>query len=723
MNTSVNLLIVATLLPLLGFLVLIFVGPYLKRASSYVGTAMILTSFVLSLAALVVWLGSAETRGEHHTEVLNYTWLDLPDAAPGTHVAVNPQAPEEAKGVVVGALVDSLTLTMFVMITLIASLVHVFSIGYMRDDPRFSRFFAYLGLFCFSMLGLVISNSLLQMFIFWELVGVCSYLLIGFWFEKRGPAMASKKAMIANRIGDAGFLVGMGILICQIGFGGLTLFDASNNPVLTDRVLAAIAGDSHGITDPATRILQHVGGPNAFLGLSWLSWAGICLFVGAIAKSAQFPLHVWLPDAMEGPTPVSALIHAATMVAAGVFLVARIYPILTADARLFISIIGCTTLLMAAMIAMVMTDIKKILAYSTISQLGFMILFLGTGGYVAGLFHLITHAFFKACLFLGSGSVIHACHHEQEVTRMGGLVRKLPVTALTFGISVLAIAGTPFFSGFYSKELGLAGVEMYAHALGGKGMWLYYVPTFTAYLTAFYMWRCWWLTFGGKPREQHVYDHAHESPIMTLPLIVLGVLALVAGYSFMGIEKLIHDSAPAAAYLIPAHEESLADAFAHNPVIWAFILGPVLAIGIYFNGLGVASRIARLPVINLIHFWLKEKMFFDWAYDGIVVGGTKLFAMLMGWWDNWVIDGLVNGVGLTTKGLCFISGNFDRVFVDGAVNGAADLAHATGDILRTSQTGRIRTYVLTVFTVLACTIVGVVILMRLPETMKAVFGL
>ncbi|MEI8195617.1 MAG: NADH-quinone oxidoreductase subunit L [Phycisphaerae bacterium] len=727
MLTAPNLLLAATLLPLASFFLLIFFGKRMGWFSAAVATTAILLSFAASVAALIVWFGPMETPQAHRVQALAVPWLTFG----------NGIAPFD-----VGIMVDSLTLTMFVMITLVATLVHVFSIAYLAGDSRFSRFFAYLGLFCFSMLGLVLSNSLLQLFVFWELVGICSYLLIGFWFEKRGPALASKKAMVTNRIGDAGFLIGLGILVWQLGPGGLTLVHNDGEQWLTHQVRTVaqqqLAQPGNPLVAPGEKseggvaqfaaaaegaessvYLQRSFGPQ-FLGLSWLTWAGLGLCLGAVAKSAQFPLHVWLPDAMEGPTPVSALIHAATMVAAGVYLVARIFPILTLDARLFVAIIGCTTLCMGALIALVMTDIKKVLAYSTISQLGFMMLFLGCGGYVAGLFHLITHAFFKACLFLGSGSVIAGCHHEQEITKMGGLWRKMPVTALTFLLSVLAIAGTPGFSGYYSKDLGLAGVYEFAHELAvvnhtPAAMLLFWIPTVTAYLTAFYMARVWWLTFGGKPRVQEIFEHAKEHPLMTLPLIILGTLAVVAGYPFLKIEEIIRLSEPVRALahtaeeLLPNGEMGHGVHAVHNYLSLACVVGPVLAMVIYFRGLGIANWISRLPGVNLIYVWLKNKMFFDYLYEGVIVNLCKAAAFAAGWFDRTIVDGLVNLSGLLTRVVSWISGRVDSGIVDGLVNGAAALAQAGGRLVMRPETGRIRLYVLSMLTVVTLVLAGLVV--------------
>src|SRR5687767_15466329 len=514
------LLLIATLLPLLSFTILVFIGKRMGTPlAGVLGTLAIGGSFVCSLLAMIAWLAAPDGAGYGAgTMPINITFPWIP---------VGAVAGQEHAGFLdVGIYVDSLTIAMFAMITLVSSLVFIFSIGYMREDPRFPRFFTYLGLFCFSMLGLVLGGTVLQLFIFWELVGLCSYLLIGFWYEKKSASDAAIKAFVTNRVGDFGFLIGFGILFYHLGNVSLPDMWVALNGAGTG---AAVALPNGVVFTPAL-----------------LTVMGIGLFFGAVGKSAQFPLHVWLPDAMEGPTPVSALIHAATMVAAGVYLVGRIFPILTPDAKLFIAIIGCTTLTMAALIAIAQSDIKKVLAFSTLSQLGYMILAMGIGSWVGGLFHLITHAFFKALLFLGSGSVIHAAHHEQEMPQYGGLMRKIPITAITFAIAVLAIAGTPFLSGYYSKDLILGNAGAFG-ALAelshrSKYYWLlFWIPTVIAYVTAFYMTRCWMLTFWGKPRNQHVYDHAHEAPLLWVPLLVLAVLSVIGG-KFLNVRELLMNS-------------------------------------------------------------------------------------------------------------------------------------------------------------------------------------
>jgi NADH-quinone oxidoreductase subunit L len=467
-------------LPLSSFFVNIFFGKRLPRQGDWVSLATISTALFISAGIFYEVIVKTADPAFHYHKV--FPWLQVTD-----RFALNA-----------GILVDNVTAVMLVVVTLVSSLVHLFSIGYMHGDPRYNRFFAFLSIFSFSMLGLVLSESLFFIYVFWELVGLSSYLLIGFWFEKKSASDANKKAFITNRVGDFGFLAGIMILFAATGV------------VSYDEVFAGVqAGKISG---------------------NLLTLAGVCVFCGAVGKSAQFPLHIWLPDAMEGPTPVSALIHAATMVAAGVYLVGRVYPIFTPDAFLVIAYIGLITLFIAASIAIAQDDIKKVLAYSTISQLGFMIMGLGVGGYTAGLAHLLTHAGFKACLFLGSGSVIHAVH-SQDVKEMGGLYKKMPITFATFLIATMAIAGVPFFSGFYSKDM-ILGEALVFGMKHPQHIALFIVTLLTAGITAFYMFRIVIYTFFGHARDHHKYDHAHESPFtMAFPLIVLAGLSFSFWYS------------------------------------------------------------------------------------------------------------------------------------------------------------------------------------------------
>ncbi|MGA6992345.1 MAG: NADH-quinone oxidoreductase subunit L, partial [Candidatus Deferrimicrobiaceae bacterium] len=490
-------------LPLLSFFINIAVGKRLPRKGDWVSLATIGAGLVMSLVIFFEVFRIYDPNFKYHVVV---PWLSLRG-----RFVINA-----------GILVDNLTAVMLVVVTLVSFVVHLFSVGYMHGDPRYSRYFAYLSIFSFSMLGLVLAESFFFIYIFWELVGFSSYALIGFWFEKKSAADAGKKAFIVNRIGDFGFLIGFLLLFATTGVFGY------------DEVFRAI-------------------GEGKISG-TLLTWAGIGIFCGAIGKSAQFPLHVWLPDAMEGPTPVSALIHAATMVAAGVYLIGRVYPIFTPDAFLVIAYIGLLTLFIAGTIAITATDIKKVLAYSTCSQLGYMVLGLGVGGFTAGLAHLTTHAAFKACLFLGSGSVIHAVH-SQEITEMGALRKKMPITFATFLIATLAISGVPLFSGFYSKDM-ILGAALEFGMKNTQHMILFAGALLTAGMTAFYMFRLVILTFLGKPKDRHKFDHAHESPPnMWVPLVILAGLSFSFWYSgWFG--DLIKKPAPVipASYAVPASE-------------------------------------------------------------------------------------------------------------------------------------------------------------------------
>ena len=580
---------------------------------------------------------------------------------------------------------DGLTIAMMAMVTLIATLVHLYSVGYMAGDKRFSRFFSYLSLFTFSMLGIVISNSIVQLLVFWELVGLTSYLLIGFWFEKRAPQAACKKAFVMNRIGDMGFLIGFGILFFKLG--GKLLLPAVNGSMFDALKLVLEQEHQSVTTNPPM----------------WLTVAGIGLFFGAIGKSAQFPLHTWLPDAMEGPTPVSSIVHSATMVAAGVYLTARIYPILTPGAHLFIATIGLITLVMAACMALVMTDIKRVLAYSTMSQLGYMILGLGAGAYSFALYHLITHAFFKCCLFQCSGSVIHAAHHEQDMSKYGGLWKKMPVTMICYAICTLAIAGAslPFthfgVSGFYSKDGVIAGMVAYGHAVNGLVPMItfgdytlsmadlfYVVPLGVAYLTVFYMTRSFALTFLGKPRDQHLYDHAHEAPItMLIPQIVLAVLAVIATPKIMPqIIDLINSTQPNVAYVQPGTEEGTKHGFhwVHDHLLhgWGWIIAAAVGVVIYSFGFKFSSRVAKAPIFSIFYKWFLNKFWFDGLYDVFIVDWIfKPLANLAGRFDTRVIDGIVNVPrGLDVKGIHLAAGDKDA---------------------RTEEGGPVRQYVLIAF--------------------------
>jgi len=415
-----------------------------------------------------------------------------------------------------GIYIDGVTSIMLCVVSLISSLVHLYSTEYMRGDKRYTRYFAFLGLFTFSMNGIILADSLIMMYLFWELVGLSSFLLIGFWFEKDSAANASKKAFLTNRVGDIGMFIGMMIIFYHT----------------------------------KTFQLYAIPGLVSDMSSEMLTCAGLLIFMGAVGKSAQFPLHIWLPDAMEGPTPVSALIHAATMVAAGGYMTIRIFAFLTVEALAIISVIGAITAIMAAIIAITRNDIKAVLAYSTISQLGYMIMGIGVGAYVAGFFHLVTHAMFKACLFLCSGSVIHAMHHSlhklddhdtnpQDMNNMGGLMHKMPITFACMLIATFAIAGVPLFSGFLSKDAILAGTLAYYHAHHG---WTIIIPLAgfgAALITAFYMFRLIFLTFTGNPKNEKIHSNIHESPkAMTVPLVILSILSFAFIFTLPNINPL-----------------------------------------------------------------------------------------------------------------------------------------------------------------------------------------
>ncbi len=707
------LLVIATLLPLVGFGVLLFVGKRMGNPlAGFVGTALIGASFLFSAAATYRWIDA------RYDDAVEWGAGKRPISLLVPWIPTGPGVNQGTPGFLdLGVYVDSLTLTMFVMVTLVATLVHVFSIGYMAADRRFDRFFTYLGLFCFSMLGLVLGGTTLQIFIFWELVGLCSYLLIGFWYEKRAASNAAFKAFLVNRVGDFGFLIGFGILFYHLG--NVTLIDMWQ--------ALGSAGGGGAITLP--------GG--AVFGAGLLTIAGIGLFFGAIGKSAQFPLHVWLPDAMEGPTPVSALIHAATMVAAGVYLVGRIFPILTPDAKLFIAIVGCVTLTIGALIASAQTDIKRVLAYSTISQLGYMILAMGVGSWIGGLFHLVTHAFFKALLFLGAGSVIHAAGHEQEMGRYGGLIRKIPVTGFAFLVAVLAIAGTPLLSGYHSKDTILADAGAFAALATGNGgsrlywaLWL--LPTLVAYLTAFYMMRCFTLTFLGKPRNVYLYARARERWGMWLPLVALAIPSLLGGY--IGVQTMLRNTlretqavvGPAfrtawqgkasgeMGYVAPPEQRSTSprpDGMRAAPeqghrltaryVTPAFGVGLALGLILYLPGFRLARGVAAVPPFGWLRDWLYHRMYFDELYHSVFVGVTVTLSRLCAWFDRAVVDGLVNLSAWAVRKSATAVGLHDRYVVDGAVNGVAELAQSFGAVVRAPQSGRIRLYVMVLMVVVA----------------------
>lgn len=684
-STLVTLALVVLFTPLLGFLGTVLFGKKIKKMFIF---EMIAITIVMVLSIIINFFKLGQfVDSRIVSEVL---WIDLNNNfLPKIQIEL-------------GILIDNISSIMLFVVALISTLVHYYSIEYMKGDIRYNRYFAYLGLFTFSMLGIVLTHNILMMYIFWELVGISSYLLIGFWYEKKSASDASKKAFIVNRIGDLGMFAG--ILIIFITYNSFTF----------DKIFSAIGN-----------------GILPFNSSFWLTITGVLLFCGAVGKSAQFPLHVWLPDAMEGPTPVSALIHAATMVAAGVYLVTRIFVMLTGDALLIIAIVGMLSSFIPATIAITQTDIKKVLAYSTISQLGYMILALGVGSYAFGFFHLVTHAFFKAGLFLGAGSVIHAMHHEQEISEMGGLKKKLPITYATFLIFCLAISGVPLTSGFLSKDGILAGTYAFGNL---TGKWIFAISGFlVALMTAFYMFRLLILTFHGEPRNLHKYEHAHESPkLMIVPLMILAALSI---FIFYTLNPLNVDSGwifskwiktpesvvpPSARYSFMVnetketiqnsehhviHSEQYTEAL-HHAHLPAVILSLMIAgIGILLAFLFYqwkkinADKVA--DTIKPVYIFSKNKWYFDELYKYTFVGFTILLSKFLGWFDNKIIDGIVNGAASITRLFSKISGLIDHYVVDGLVNFTAYLTGFFGIIFRKLQSGKVQAYlVLVIFSLI-----------------------
>ncbi|MGK7297289.1 MAG: NADH-quinone oxidoreductase subunit L [Candidatus Wenzhouxiangella sp. M2_3B_020] len=550
----------------------------------------------------------------------------------------------------VGFLIDSLTALMMVVVTFVSFMVHVYTIGYMKDDPGYQRFFSYINLFTFAMLMLVMSNNFLQLFFGWEAVGLVSYLLIGFWFSKQSAVRANLKAFLVNRAGDFGLLLGVAAVLMYTGsLDYAEVFAAA--PAAADETMSV------------------------FGGWEWsaMTFICICLFIGAMGKSAQVPLHVWLPDSMEGPTPISALIHAATMVTAGIFMVARLSPLyeLSSTALSFILVIGAITALFMGLIGIVQNDIKRVVAYSTLSQLGYMTVALGASAYSVAIFHLMTHAFFKALLFLAAGSVIIALHHKQDMREMGGLGRIMPITAITAWIGSLALIGFPFTAGFFSKDIIIESVK-YADRTGAG------FATFAVYagvvVTALYTFRMLYLTFHGKPRtDEETLSHAQESPwVVTLPLILLAIPSLLIGW--LTVEPLLFGGALSDAIAVPATHDPVAHVGEHfhgatafalhgfvTPVFWLAMLGVAIATWIYLFQPSIASTVKQR--LHGAWYVLDRKYGFDELYQRWIAGG-----------------------GLRLAGL--LSNRGDRMLIDGwLVHGSARLVGVVSGKLRTMQTG------------------------------------
>ncbi len=600
------------LLPLIGFFINIIFGKRIIRDRAHlISVPLVGLSMIFALMTVFDVI-----KGDVVNEDI-YSWIISGDFR-----------------VSVGFLIDQLTAVMLVVVSVVSFLVHVYSIGYMHGDPGFYRFFAYLNLFTFSMLMLIMSNNFLQLYFGWEAVGLCSYLLIGFWYEKKSAADAGKKAFIVNRFGDFGF--GLGVIMVFLTFGTLHYTPVFNS--------------LHTITHSTINILGY--------DVHLLTLIALLLFCGAVGKSAQIPLHVWLPDAMEGPTPVSALIHAATMVTAGVFMVARCNPIFSLSplAMDVVAIVGAITALFAATIGLVQNDIKRIIAYSTISQLGYMFLACGVGAYSAGIFHLYTHGFFKALLFLGAGSVMHAMAGELDIWKMGGLRKYMKVTYITFLLASLSISGIPPFAGFFSKDEILW--QTYLRGDLGKVLWL--MGTVTALLTAFYSFRIVALVFHGRFRGgDSMKHHLHESPpVMTIPLVLLAVGAVIAGWigipPLIGKELGIEGSNWFYEFLSPVlgHPHT-GEMTSHNEEIFvmflsvlAGILGISSAFFFYGEDARRAGNILSIPFMRKIHTLLWNKYYVDELYDRIIVKPSINLAsnFIEAFTDIGIIEAIVNGV-------------------------------------------------------------------------------
>ena len=791
-----TLLGIAWLLPLASFTLIVLFGPRMGKhglGAGYLATSAILFGAVCSWLALIFWFGHygfkpAEHGAEAHAVAAaetehGETEHAAAEAATAEHAEQSAGHDESPRAytndlytlgqfgslkITISYYIDALTVGMFAMVTLIGTCIHFYALGYMHDElhdvtdhevtladgqhlhrrGRFHRFFQYMSLFCFSMLGLVYAGNIAMVFVFWELVGICSYFLIGFYIERKSASNAANKAFIVNRIGDFGMIVGLMALWGSLGtfaFGDVKNADGQIERGIFSQVRDPANGHALTVPDGMVRAaafdaveeiaFKHPArlAPGAAAseiesriptwreqryGYWLLVIAGVGIFCGCVGKSAQFPLHVWLPDAMEGPTPVSALVHSATMVAAGVYLVGRFFPAFAPEVLLVIAYTGGITLFLAATIAITATDIKRVLAYSTVSQLGYMMLALGVGGWAAGLFHLLTHAFFKSLLFMCSGSVIHATH-TNEMPKMGGLLKKMPYTGYTMLVGCLAIigAGVPFvfgFSGYYSKDAIVAQALSFSQSNPLHGSIFFYTAVGGAAITAFYMFRLWYMTFAGEPRDHHIYEHAHESPkVMYRPLIVLAVFAALVGCTVpdwvplvggLGVQNLLEQARPAGetgagvllAGLASPNEHASHSHDIHVPAtLYAFstALGGFLLATVFYGVRWLNPADVKQQFLPIYRF-LIGKWFFDELYDFLFVRPCYFIAFLIASLDRRVIDGFIDNTARWTRKLASIDDLIDRYFVDGLVNLAAAWIYSLGTSLRGLQTGKLRQYVM-----------------------------
>ncbi|MBI5888175.1 MAG: NADH-quinone oxidoreductase subunit L [Deltaproteobacteria bacterium] len=666
------------MLPFTGAVINGFFGSRMpKKTVGLIACLVMAGAFIISSSLFIKILSLPVDQ--RSIEVTYFTWI----ASGAFHLDI-------------GFLIDPLSTLMIMVVTGVGLLIHIYSVGYMHEDKGFWRYFAYLNLFVFFMLMLVLGGNYLVMFLGWEGVGLCSFLLIGFWYEKKSASDAGKKAFVVNRIGDFGFVLGLFLLFWTLSSHGVTSLDYKT-------VFASL----HHIDTATITVIT------------------LLLFVGATGKSAQLPLYVWLPDAMEGPTPVSALIHAATMVTAGVYMIARnnaLYAMAPISGEV-VAVVGICTALFAATIGLVQNDIKKVLAYSTVSQLGYMFAAVGLGAYTAGVFHLMTHAFFKGLMFLGSGSVIHAMGGEQDMRKMGGLHKHMKITSVTFIIGALAIAGMPPFSGFWSKD------EILWEAFEKGHTIIWAMGLLTAFLTAFYMFRQVFMTFTGECRaDRHTQEHLHESPkIMTVPLIILAILAAAGG--IVGI-SFFEEGTAAHHFLSPVFEQgghAAANVGGHVAQNGEALHGGMEAI---LMAVSVAAGLCGIFLAGLLYyaplkkyapsFWRPEviaaafkpvyallynKYYVDEMYDHIIVNPIKRFC---GWclsFDLGIIDGIVNGAAWTTRLWAWLLHKFDIYIIDGVINSAATFTGYNSGFWRRLQTGRLQNYAL-IFVIGLLIIVG-----------------
>lgn len=668
MNTQLTIFqVLIILLPLFGFVLAVLAPKQMKKM--YVAEVSIM--FVSFLLAGFLFFTKILS---HSDELIRYsfTLFSLPLGGENFEFLVD-------------LTMDNMTVTLLFMVTLISFLVHFFSLEYMHDEPLKNRYFAYLGLFTFSMLGLVSTGSIMFIYIFWELVGLSSYLLIGFWGYKDEAASACSKAFITNRVGDFGFF--LGILMLFITYRSFDLFF----------IFGEVAK-----------------GQYPYGSELWLTITGLLLFAGAMGKSAQFPLHVWLPDAMAGPTPVSALIHAATMVAAGVYMIVRLFPIFTEGAFLTIGLIGGFSALMAATIALTQLDIKKILAYSTVSQLGLMVLAVGVGAYQAAIIHLMFHAFFKAGLFLGSGAIIHATH-SQDIMDMGGLRKKMPVTFYTTLIYSLALVGFPLTIGFLSKEMILTSSLVLGNISGNYIYFIFVVLTST--LTSFYIFRYIFLIFFGEPRNHHAYEHAHDFNIfIKLPLILLAALCFFFLFTFNPITlhgsyvtevlfrfpNILLPQDVTFGFLSSAAKETIYTEEYMHTMHSSELAAMLTSAVIILIGIGSAwymymkkKLLPKVPegFLGKLYIFSQKKWYIDELFDVTVIKGTYLLAAVMSWIDKYIVDGLVNLGARITMILGRFGAGFDKYVVDGLVNLVAWINGVLSMFVRKFQTGKVQTYV------------------------------